>query len=345
MVAITSRGPFLAQGSPASRNLLQFDLWERKPRSGRWDWAALKVPGPGRGWGEMQRSMVGGWWLVNIWELMLIFWGLVAFLSGMPFWWIFHLLKLEIRAGEDRPVRLEELPVGGTDAHGQHCTDLGDPGAMNLMVVTRGCRGPYLLSHAHEILHGNMRKRGGWTVLHHIKMPNFWRFRNSPAEFEDLWGVDWVRHPQWLRVALGNWGTTSPLSPTPRTCTSDGSCPESLSRSLGHRWCLKFLEMGNLEQPWWGTPLFQPCNHVLDRHSLGTQHARTVDFWWFGVPGNGVCVCVPWMVGKILLLTGRCQIFSGEPAFAEGAGWTCPCIGMARNHFYATSCGTLFATF
>jgi hypothetical protein len=32
------------------------------------------------------------------------------------------------------------------------------------------------------------------------------------------------------------------------------------------------------------------------------------------------CVCVPWMVGKILLLTGRCQIFSGEPAFAEGAG-------------------------
>ena len=64
MVAITSRGPSLAQGSPASRNLLQFDLWERKPRSGRWDWAALKVPGPGRGWGEMQRSMVGGWWLV-----------------------------------------------------------------------------------------------------------------------------------------------------------------------------------------------------------------------------------------------------------------------------------------
>lgn len=75
---------------------------------------------------------------------------------------------------------------------------------MNLMVVTCGCRGPYLLSHAHEILHGNMRKRGGWTVLNHIKMPNFWRFRNSPAEFEDLWGVDWARHPQWLRVALGN---------------------------------------------------------------------------------------------------------------------------------------------
>ena len=33
------------------------------------------------GWG----LVVGGWWLVNIWELMLIFWGLVAFLSGMPF--------------------------------------------------------------------------------------------------------------------------------------------------------------------------------------------------------------------------------------------------------------------
>ncbi|RNF10360.1 putative ribonucleotide reductase large subunit RNR1 [Trypanosoma conorhini] len=29
-------------GSPASLGLLQFDLWEKKPRSGRWDWAALK---------------------------------------------------------------------------------------------------------------------------------------------------------------------------------------------------------------------------------------------------------------------------------------------------------------
>jgi ribonucleotide reductase alpha subunit len=29
-------------GSPASKGLLQFDLWERKPKSGRWDWAGLK---------------------------------------------------------------------------------------------------------------------------------------------------------------------------------------------------------------------------------------------------------------------------------------------------------------
>merc|ERR1712125_108252 len=29
-------------GSPASKGLLQFDLWKRKPRSNRWDWAALK---------------------------------------------------------------------------------------------------------------------------------------------------------------------------------------------------------------------------------------------------------------------------------------------------------------
>merc|ERR1712217_662818 len=30
-------------GSPAHEGKLQFDLWERKPRSGRWDWAALKA--------------------------------------------------------------------------------------------------------------------------------------------------------------------------------------------------------------------------------------------------------------------------------------------------------------
>jgi ribonucleoside-diphosphate reductase alpha subunit len=30
-------------GSPASRGLLQFDLWEKTPKSGRWDWAALKA--------------------------------------------------------------------------------------------------------------------------------------------------------------------------------------------------------------------------------------------------------------------------------------------------------------
>eukprot|EP00435_Cladocopium_sp_Y103_P049916 s129_g15.t1 len=29
-------------GSPASKGQLQFDLWNRKPRSGRWDWQALK---------------------------------------------------------------------------------------------------------------------------------------------------------------------------------------------------------------------------------------------------------------------------------------------------------------
>merc|ERR1712125_84974 len=29
-------------GSPASRGLLQFDLWERTPKSGRWDWTGLK---------------------------------------------------------------------------------------------------------------------------------------------------------------------------------------------------------------------------------------------------------------------------------------------------------------
>lgn len=30
-------------GSPASKGLLQFDLWGRTPKSGRWDWAALKA--------------------------------------------------------------------------------------------------------------------------------------------------------------------------------------------------------------------------------------------------------------------------------------------------------------
>lgn len=29
-------------GSPASKEKLQFDLWNRTPKSGRWDWAALK---------------------------------------------------------------------------------------------------------------------------------------------------------------------------------------------------------------------------------------------------------------------------------------------------------------
>merc|ERR1712054_340593 len=30
------------EGSPASRGQLQFDLWSCEPKSGRWDWAALK---------------------------------------------------------------------------------------------------------------------------------------------------------------------------------------------------------------------------------------------------------------------------------------------------------------
>merc|ERR1712100_502177 len=30
-------------GSPASKGLLQFDMWERTPKSGRWDWAAMKA--------------------------------------------------------------------------------------------------------------------------------------------------------------------------------------------------------------------------------------------------------------------------------------------------------------
>merc|ERR1712028_258966 len=30
-------------GSPASKGILQFDMWERAPKSGRWDWAALKA--------------------------------------------------------------------------------------------------------------------------------------------------------------------------------------------------------------------------------------------------------------------------------------------------------------
>merc|ERR1719375_474938 len=31
------------EGSPASNGLLQFDLWNRTPKSGRWDWAVLKT--------------------------------------------------------------------------------------------------------------------------------------------------------------------------------------------------------------------------------------------------------------------------------------------------------------
>merc|ERR1712032_1788466 len=36
-------GPYESfAGSPASKGLLQFDMWNRKPKSGRWDWTALK---------------------------------------------------------------------------------------------------------------------------------------------------------------------------------------------------------------------------------------------------------------------------------------------------------------
>ncbi|CAE7719361.1 RNR1 [Symbiodinium microadriaticum] len=36
-------GPYgTYEGSPASKGLLQFDLWDRKPRSGRWNWEGLK---------------------------------------------------------------------------------------------------------------------------------------------------------------------------------------------------------------------------------------------------------------------------------------------------------------
>jgi len=38
------QGPYETfAGSPASKGQLQFDLWGRKPKSGRWDWACLKA--------------------------------------------------------------------------------------------------------------------------------------------------------------------------------------------------------------------------------------------------------------------------------------------------------------
>merc|ERR1719217_1797211 len=37
-------GPYETyKGSPASKGQLQFDLWGRTPKSGRWDWASLKA--------------------------------------------------------------------------------------------------------------------------------------------------------------------------------------------------------------------------------------------------------------------------------------------------------------
>merc|ERR1712139_499483 len=36
-------GPYESyEGCPASKGQLQFDMWGKKPQSGRWDWAALK---------------------------------------------------------------------------------------------------------------------------------------------------------------------------------------------------------------------------------------------------------------------------------------------------------------
>merc|ERR1712083_707208 len=40
----TTHGPYdTYAGSPASKGLLQFDLWHHTPKSGRWDWASLKL--------------------------------------------------------------------------------------------------------------------------------------------------------------------------------------------------------------------------------------------------------------------------------------------------------------
>merc|ERR1712050_574823 len=37
-------GPYESfRGSPASRGQLQFDMWDRTPKSGRWDWTGLKA--------------------------------------------------------------------------------------------------------------------------------------------------------------------------------------------------------------------------------------------------------------------------------------------------------------
>merc|ERR1712063_124536 len=39
----TLHGPYESyKNCPASEGILQFDLWDRKPRSGRWDWGSLK---------------------------------------------------------------------------------------------------------------------------------------------------------------------------------------------------------------------------------------------------------------------------------------------------------------
>merc|ERR1712216_539436 len=44
MELATKEGPYETyEGSPASKGQLQFDLWGKKPQSGRWDWEALKA--------------------------------------------------------------------------------------------------------------------------------------------------------------------------------------------------------------------------------------------------------------------------------------------------------------
>merc|ERR1711988_1196886 len=41
---VEREGPYETfAGSPASKGQLQFDLWGRTPKSGRWDWTALKA--------------------------------------------------------------------------------------------------------------------------------------------------------------------------------------------------------------------------------------------------------------------------------------------------------------
>merc|ERR1711937_1106585 len=43
MELATKEGPYETyEGSPASKGQLQFDLWGKKPKSGRWNWSSLK---------------------------------------------------------------------------------------------------------------------------------------------------------------------------------------------------------------------------------------------------------------------------------------------------------------
>merc|ERR1711904_236012 len=52
-----TEGPYETyEGSPASRGQLQFDLWGKKPQSGRWDWDGLKAQIKQHG---MRNSLLG----------------------------------------------------------------------------------------------------------------------------------------------------------------------------------------------------------------------------------------------------------------------------------------------